>query len=741
MINKNQHSMNRIIQEGIRKGLISISEDEKTITYIQQNKSRNFANPEEKVQADTFILLVTKYNYNPKRIKILVPIVMGSSTKEADIVVYNDDECTDPHILVECKKSDISNLEFEQAIEQAYSYVSAMVNKARFIWVTSSDKSKYFEFDKNKNSKITLPDIPQFGVKKLANYKFAHDAESIEKTEGKQKFFNLQTIEQSALTNRFKKAHDALWGGGQLNPSEAFDELDKLIFCKIWDEKKEREAGDAYDFQIITVDKTDIKNFEKLGEDELRKLIQDEENRQLSERVKKLYEEGRDKDPEVFKDNIRLTPEKIRTVVEYLQDINIGETDLDAKGRAFETFMNSFFRGNFGQYFTPREIVDFIVYALPINHKSVVLDTSCGSGGFLLYALNKVRQQANKRYTNYETDVKQSRRHFNHWHDFAEKNLFGIEINEQISRAAKMNMIIHDDGHTNVITSDGLLSPEEIQKNTENKGFKYNHFDFIITNPPFGSIVRQTEKAYLKEYKLGKKEEDWLAVKSAPETVRENQSTEVLFIEQCYNFLKAGGYLAIVIPDGILTNSSLQYVRDHIEEIFRIVAVISMPQTAFSANGAGVKSSVLFLKKYTEDETQQIRNLKQNSKHNLLSSYQYKERVTQLEKEKKQTISTLEKQFKEKHPSLDKKGLAPLMAEEKKEIQEEFSIKINNLKEELQDAFLTEKQKKLKDYPIFMAIAEEIGYDATGKKTAVNELEVIGEELERFIKAINNGEI
>lgn len=741
MINKNQHSMNRTIQEGIRKGLISISEDEKTITYIQQNKSRNFANPEEKVQADTFILLVTKYNYNPKRIKILVPIVMGSSTKEADIVVYNDDECTDPHILVECKKSDISNLEFEQAIEQAYSYVSAMVNKARFIWVTSSDKSKYFEFDKNKNSKITLPDIPQFGVKKLANYKFAHDAESIEKTEGKQKFFNLQTIEQSALTNRFKKAHDALWGGGQLNPSEAFDELDKLIFCKIWDEKKEREAGDAYDFQIITVDKTDIKNFEKLGEDELRKLIQDEENRQLSERVKKLYEEGRDKDPEVFKDNIRLTPEKIRTVVEYLQDINIGETDLDAKGRAFETFMNSFFRGNFGQYFTPREIVDFIVYALPINHKSVVLDTSCGSGGFLLYALNKVRQQANKRYTNYETDVKLSRRHFNHWHDFAENNLFGIEINEQISRAAKMNMIIHDDGHTNVITSDGLLSPEEIQKNTENKGFKYNHFDFIITNPPFGSIVRQTEKAYLKEYKLGKKEEDWLAVKSAPETVRENQSTEVLFIEQCYNFLKAGGYLAIVIPDGILTNSSLQYVRDHIEEIFRIVAVISMPQTAFSANGAGVKSSVLFLKKYTESETQQIRNLKQNSKHNLLSSYQYKERVTQLEKEKKQAISALEKQFKEKHPSLDKKGLAPLMAEEKKEIQEEFYMKINNLKEELQDAFLTEKQKKLKDYPIFMAIAEEIGYDATGKKTAVNELEVIGEELERFIKAINNGEI
>ncbi|PTX06446.1 type I restriction enzyme M protein [Capnocytophaga leadbetteri] len=727
--------------EGIKRGLISISEDEKTIKYIHQNKSRNFTNPEEKVQAEAFVLLVTQYNYKPERIKMFVPVKMGVETKEADIVVYNDDECTEPHILVECKKADITDPAFNEAVNQAYSYAYAMPNNVKYVWVTSSDNNKYFEVDKNKNVKKTLPDIPQFGVKKLANYKFVYGAKSIKQSEEMQSFFDLQVIEQAALTNRFKRAHDALWGGGHLNPSEAFDELDKLIFCKIWDEKKDRKEGDPYDFQIITVDASEIKNFEKLGEDELIKSIQEEENKRLFNRVKELYEEGRKKDPEVFRDNIRLTSEKIRTVVEYLQDINIGETDLDAKGRAFETFMNSFFRGNFGQFFTPREIVKFIVDVLPITNESLVLDTSCGSGGFLLYALNKVRQQADEWYPNYKTNIKQYPKHFSHWHDFAEKNLYGIEINEQISRAAKMNMIIHDDGHTNVITSDGLLPPEEIEKKTENRGFKYNHFDFIITNPPFGSIVRQTEKAYLKEYKLGKKEEDWLAVKSAPETVRENQSTEVLFIEQCYNFLKAGGYLAIVIPDGILTNSSLQYVRDHIEETFRIVAVVSLPQTAFAANGAGVKSSVLFLKKYTKDETQQIRDLKQNSKHSLLSSYQYKEKVKQLESEKKQAISALEKQYKEKHPSLDKKGLAPLMAEEKKEIQEEFSEKVNNLKEELQDAFLTEKQKKLKDYPIFMAIAEEIGYDATGKKIAVNELDVIGEELERFINAINNEEI
>lgn len=405
--------MNQIIQEGIKRNLISISEDEKTIIYIHQNKSRNFTNPEERVQAEAFILLVTQYNYKPKRIKMFVPVKMGVETKEADIVVFNDDECTEPHILVECKKADITDPAFNEAVNQAYSYAYAMPNNVKYVWVTSSDNNKYFEVDKNKNAKKTLPDIPQFGVKKLANYKFVYGAKSIKQSEEMQSFFDLQVIEQAALTNRFKRAHDALWGGGQLNPSEAFDELDKLIFCKIWDEKKDRKEGDPYDFQIITVDASEIKNFEKLGEDELIKSIQEEENKRLFDRVKELYEEGRKKDPEVFRDNIRLTSEKIRTVVEYLQDINIGETDLDAKGRAFETFMNSFFRGNFGQYFTPREIVKFIVDVLPINHKSVVLDTSCGSGGFLLYALNKVRQQADEWYPNYKTDIKQSQKHFN----------------------------------------------------------------------------------------------------------------------------------------------------------------------------------------------------------------------------------------------------------------------------------------------------------------------------------------
>lgn len=720
--------MKDYIQLGIDNGLISFNEDKSRITYTYQKKERNYNNPEEKVQAEAFLRLILDYHYPEKRIKQFVPVTMGREIKEADIVVYDDDMCMSPHILVECKRQEVSEAEYQQAIEQAYSYAFALPCEVKYVWVTSGIKSDYFEVDKSQNTRNQMPDIPQFGVENIANYKYVYGAQYLPEEKGKQKFFDLSVIDQSELTRRFKQAHEALWAGGQLNPSEAFDELDKLIFCKIWDERKPRKVGEPYDFQIITVPKTEEKDEQK------RRLI---ENDNLFKRVKDLYEEGRKRDAEVFRDNIRLTSEKIRTVVSYLESVNLNETDLDSKGRAFETFMGSFFRGNFGQYFTPREIVDFIVDVLPIKNDSKVLDTSCGSGGFLLYALNKVRNQATEYYPSYKTDTKQYAKWFPYWHDFAQNNLYGIEISEQISRAAKMNMIIHDDGHTNVITSDGLVSNETIISKTSNQGFKYGTFDFIITNPPFGSTIRQSEQAYLKTYQLGKKDEDWLAVKAQPENTRDGQSTEVLFIEQDYKYLKEEGYLAIVLPDGILTNSSMQYVRTQIEEWFRIVAVVSMPQTAFTANGAGVKSSVLFLRKWKKEETEKLIQTKKNIENALLNDNNYLTLRTQWEKEIKQKQKTKAEEIKGK---LRISATTAKQTDEYKfwnaSMLEEYAAKIDELKTNMTEQYLQAKQNKLPDYPIFMAIAEEIGYDATGKKTATNELDVIGEELKKFIATL-----
>ncbi len=355
------------IQEGISKGHIRLeeptkradgSDDFKTIIYVHQNKRRNFTNPEEKVQAETFLSLIFDYGYPAKRIRQFVPVPMGVDTKEADIIVYKDDECTAPHIIVECKSPAISEAEFKRAADQAFSY--SVPQGAKYVWTAMGIKNEYFERDlKRPQRKSPASDIPQCGVSSLAPYKYAYEG-GIAKNG--QKLFPLEKVEQDELTRRFKQAHQALWGGGELNPSEAFDELDKLIFCKLWDERLPRKPGQPYDFQIWTED-DDAQT-----------------NKLLLERLKKLYEIGRKEDKEVFKDDIRLNATKARTVVGYLEDINLSETDLDSKGRAFETFMGSFFRGDFGQYFTPREIVQFIVDVLPINRSFSI--RRAGRAGF-----------------------------------------------------------------------------------------------------------------------------------------------------------------------------------------------------------------------------------------------------------------------------------------------------------------------------------------------------------------------
>ena len=700
-----------LIAEGIKKKLIRLEDEEKYIVYLHQNKRRNYANPEEKVQAWAFLSLVLIYKYPVDRILQFVPVQMGSETKEADIVVYSDLLHKSPLIVVECKKETVSELEFIRASDQATSY--AVADGARYVWTTSKLKNEYFEIpEKKPKARIPIPDVPQFGVSDLAKYKFAKDGGT---SKNGQQLFALEKVSEDDLTKRFQQAHQALWGGGELNPSEAFDELDKLIFCKLWDERKPRKRGEPYDFQIFT---------------EENKTITEEK---LLERLKKLYEEGRKKDPEVFKDDIRLSPAKARTVVSYLEGINLSDTDLDSKGRAFETFMGSFFRGDFGQYFTPRPIVKFIVDVLPITHDSIVLDTSCGSGGFLLHALDKVRREADA-YFKPGTD-----KHYRHWHDFAEKNLYGIEINEQIARTAKMNMIIHDDGHTNVVAADGLLPHHEIAMKTGNQGFQPDRFDFIITNPPFGSTIKQTEKAYLGLYRLATRDVDWLNPKSKA-SERPGQDTEILFIEQCHLFLREGGYLAIVIPDGILTNSSLQYVRDEMEDLYRIVAVVSMPQTAFAATGAGVKSSVLVLKKHSEAETKKMRDTKQAIKDSIRTKEKLEAKLDALERQKKAVLKAV--LARPEFADLTKAELKENEAykEATKAVSDDIAAKIAELRYQLTEIYEEQRRKKLPNYPIFMAIAEDIGYDATGRSTRTNELEPIAVELTRFIQAVEEGE-
>ena len=666
---KTQDEINELLasdlfQKGIQDKYIIINEGNSIIRYNCKNQTkRRLQNPEEFVQAETYLKLIYEYNYPATNISVNESVQIGSETREADILVYNDSH-NKILIVVECKEENINERQFQVAVDQAYSYAHA--SAARYVWVTSGIKDEYFEITNiSPVSRISISDIPKRDGE-VKRFKYIKGVN--EPSKGT----------QGELIQKFKSAHDALWGGGALAPTTAFDELDKLIFCKIWDERwrdnDPKSKGQPFNFQIIHYPEDQQNNKAKV---------------ELEKRIRDLYEHGRKKDPEVFKDDIKLDKHKIYTVVQYLQDINLSKTDLDAKGLAFQSFMGEFFRGDFGQFFTPKPIVEFIVTAIGVNKDWKILDTSCGSGGFLLHTLKAVRDDANEIFS----DEIGSASWRDYWHVFAEKHLFGIEINEQISRVAKMNMIIHDDGHTNIITNDGLKNNRTLEIENRNLNFQDGTFDLIMTNPPFGSTIKADEVGYYKEYELFEKNlgfteiKDRIADDNNKNKWRASQSTEVLFLERCYKYLnEENGYLAIVVPDGILTNSSSQYVRDWLIEKFRILAVVSLPQHTFAHVKAGVKSSILFLKKHPKALTQKF----------------------------EQTLTDIKTIVREEK-GLDKEQRARRMLE----LYKEHIFKYSD------------------NYEVLMVEVNNIGYDPTGVPIVGNELPVIAEKIQSFIQKEN----
>jgi len=339
---------------------------------------------------------------------------------------------------------------------------------------------------------------------------------------------------------------------------------------------------------------------------------------ELAKRIHRLYNAEKLREPDVFTDEINIDPQILALCVEHLEGISLDRTELDTKGVAFEEFMGGFFKGDFGQYFTPRELIAFSVEIMNPEHNQFVLDPACGSGGFLLYALDHVRRVANQKFPKHLTDVGQAIAWKEYWHSFAEKNLFGVEINDELARVAKMNMIIHDDGHTNIVGHDALDFIPRIT--AKNKGLAEGKFDLILTNPPFGSVIKRAEKGegYLEQFDLrnflsktggnGELDESGLGEQDAKRGMkavktRASIKTEILFLERVWSFLKPGsGQVAIVLPDGILTNGSLQGVRDWILSHFQLLAVVSLPQFAFAHYDAGVKASILFLRRLNDGE-------------------------------------------------------------------------------------------------------------------------------------------
>jgi len=535
------------IAVGQDKKLIEIGADGK-VKYIAQNKRYDFRGPEEKVRASFYVELVEKYKYPPNQLELEVIVPRRKPEDKADIVVYEDEERKRPYIVVECKRDGISKAEINQAVEQAFGNANSL--RAKYAILVAGNVRVAFDvagFKPSEREKNIIADIPiRYG--KVIQYKYKKGDPDWDPSEA----------DRNEVLAKFQQCHDILWEGGKRNPAEAFDEMSKLMFCKIHDERFITKIGEYYKFQIGT-----------------HEII-----REVTDRVKGIYRDAQDREPGVFTEPIKAEDPLIYSVVEILQGVSLSKTDLDAKGVAFEHFLGKIFRGEMGQYFTPRTIVEFMVDMLNPGDSDCVIDPACGSGGFLLYAFDRVRQDVEKKL-----DPADAR---DRWKDFGLYGLFGIEINSQLARVAMMNMIIHEDGHSNIENNDALGDSSKFYPRRDIRLGKYT---ILMTNPPFGAAVKDREKDYLRKYELGGKNK-W----------RRRQNTEILFLERCLDFLRPGGKMGIVLPDGIVTNSSLQYVRDFITERAKILAVISLPQTAFTHYGAGVKASLLFLRKKQDGE-------------------------------------------------------------------------------------------------------------------------------------------
>jgi type I restriction enzyme M protein len=542
MSNYNDNQKDEIIEEGIKKGIIKIKDDK---VIYPNGKSYNFKDPEEKVRARVFIELVEKYKYSEKRLDTEVTGPRREPKLPADIVVYQDDEKETAFIVVETK-AESTKKDIEEAKREGLG--NANLLNAKYLLVVCASERMSYNLEKHpstvdKLEKYRIADIPvKYGKEPKFRFKRG-DKEN-----------DLRKVTFNELSNKFQLCHDEIWEGGKRDPAVAFDEISKLLITKLYDERF-TPAGEHYKFQIGTY----------------------EEPKDVAKRIREIYETVQKKNSDVFKAKLELPDAMIFRIVEHLQDISLRTTDLDAKGRAFENFLGKLFRGEYGQYFTPRQIVEFMVEVIDPDENDYLIDPACGSGGFLLYSMKHVLNKVTEKYKEDKETIDRL-----NW-DFSRKQIFGIEINDRIARVAMMDMVIHEDGHSNIECNDALT---DYKKFDPKKDIKPNKYDILLTNPPFGAVVKDEE--ILRNFELGKG--------------RKAQRSEILFIERCLDLLKSGWKMGIVLPDGILTNSSLQYVRDFINKNAKILAVVSLPQLAFVSSGAGVKASLLFLQKKKEGE-------------------------------------------------------------------------------------------------------------------------------------------
>lgn len=547
-----------LIIEAVRRNLFEINKDK--ISYnLNQKKTYNWNDPEEWVRAHTIAYLVLGKSYAPQCMKTEVVVPRRTPEDSADIVVFTDERCQIPYLVVENKKERISAKEKSQAIEQLFGNANSL--RAPIALFDNGLESIFFDIanfpsmERSDNIKGTRDVIPaQYG--NIPEYTYIAGAENAD----------IEPATAKVLESRVKRAHSIIWAGGKRDPILSFDEWSKLMLAKVEDERN-TPNNEPRRFQVGT----------------------NETYVAVATRIHSLFKQACKSDPTIFpeKISINLPDKKIVEVVKVLQGICITDTTVDNIGKAFEIFFGSVFRGELGQYFTMRPLARFTVAMLDIDHDKYVIDLTCGSGGFLLEVLLQVWNKIDKNFAG-RSELMRIK------NDFALHKVYGIEIHEILARICKINLLLHHDGHTNIEGDRSCLDIEFTKPRLQR--YKEN-FDVVVGNLPFGDTIVDGD-----EDQLGKNTLDTFEVAKN----REQVPSEHVMLEKAIDFLVPEGTLGLILPDGVFNNqgeqSNCPQLRNYLVKHGIILAVVSLPDYAFRKSGAQNKTSILFYKKYSYDQ-------------------------------------------------------------------------------------------------------------------------------------------
>lgn len=357
------------------------------------------------------------------------------------------------------------------------------------------------------------------------------------------------------LSAVFDECHNYIYANEGMLKDKIFHEMVKLIIIKLHDEKSAKQSVSfgvtASEYKAVIANKPD----------------------EFITRLSKLFTSIKNHYRGFFTDDaLKLKPLTLAYVVGRLQYISLSKTSGDIKGEAFQTFVNRHQRGDRGEFFTPHPIVRLAVEMINPKPNERVIDPACGSGGFLIQAINHIQQN--------NPNLDES--------SFVQENITGIEFNPDVALSAMIRLVFEGGTGSEIICANALIEDESLN----------NSFDVVLTNPPFGSKGKVEDQKILKSYLLARK---WNKTSSngweVSNTVLAGQSPEILFIEKSIKLLRAGGLMAIVLPDGLLQNISNGHIRYWLRSQAGILGVISIPQEAFIPYGTGIKTSLLVVQK------------------------------------------------------------------------------------------------------------------------------------------------